>query len=68
MATSQSTLTETICSMMYTFNIYVDGVLDASYEFDTKEKAESWQSRFISDMKKIGCWPLKGVKTQVEQK
>ena len=53
--------------MMYTFNIYVDGVLDKSFEFDTKEKAESWQSRFISDMKKIGCWPLKGVKTRVEQ-
>lgn len=52
----------------YTFNIYVNDVLETSYEFDTKEKAEKWQSDYIADMKRIGCWPIKGVRTKVEEK
>lgn len=53
--------------MKWSFNIYVNDVRDVHYEFDTKEKAETWQKNYISDMKKIGCWPIPGVKTRVEE-
>ena len=51
----------------WSFNIYVNGTRDVHYEFDSREKAERWQKNYISDMKKIGCYPIKGVKTRVEQ-
>ena len=53
--------------MKWAFRTYADGVLNTSYEFESREKAEEWQDNFISDMKKIGCWPLDGVKVRVEQ-
>lgn len=51
---------------MWVFKTIVDGVVNTCYEFDSKEKAEAWQKNFISDMKKIGCYPLKGLVTRVE--
>ena len=53
--------------MKWSFNIYVNDVRDIHYEFDTREKAETWQKNYISEMKRIGCWPLNGVKTTVEE-
>ena len=45
--------------LKWSFNIYVNDVRDIHYEFDSKKKAETWQENYISDMKKIGCWPIK---------
>lgn len=53
--------------MKWSFNIYANGVRDVHYEFDSREKAERWQMNFINDMKKIGCWPIAGIKTKVEE-
>jgi len=53
--------------MKWSFNTYYNGIRDVQYEFEAKEKAEQWQKNFIADMKKIGCWPIKGVTTKVEQ-
>lgn len=53
--------------MKWFFNTYTNGVRDIHYEFDSKEKAEQWQKNFIADMKKINCWPIKGITTKVEQ-
>lgn len=53
--------------MKWLFKTIVDGVVNTCYEFDSKEKAERWQKNFIEDMKKIGCYPLKGLKLKVEQ-
>ena len=48
------------------FKIFNNGICELSYEFDCKEKAENWQDNYIKDMKKIGCWPIKGIYTKVE--
>lgn len=53
--------------MKWLFKTIVDGVVNTSYEFDSKEKAEDYQKRYIADMKKIGCYPLKGLNLKVEQ-
>ena len=53
--------------MKWFFNTYVDGVRDIHYGFDSREKAEQWQKDFIADMKRIGWWPLNGIKTRVEE-
>lgn len=49
------------------FKTIVDGVVNTCYEFSTKEKAEKYQEDFIEGMKKIGCYPLKGLELKVEQ-
>ena len=51
--------------MKFAFQTIVDGVLNTSYEFDSREKAEKWQEQYIKDMKKIGCYPIKGLETKV---
>lgn len=48
------------------FKIFENDVCVLSYDFDSKEKAENWAKNYISDMKKIGCWPIKGIKVKVE--
>ena len=53
--------------MKWLFKTIVDGVVNTSYEFDSKEKAEDYRKRYIADMKKIGCYPLKGLELKVEQ-
>lgn len=53
--------------MKWLFKTIVDGVVNTSYEFDSKEKAERWKENYIKDMKKIGCYPLKGLELKVEQ-
>ena len=53
--------------MKWLFKTIVDGVVNTCYEFDSKEKAEDYQKRYIADMKKIGCYPLKGLELKVEQ-
>ena len=56
-----------IMEKKYAFKIYDNDVVNTCYEFDTKEKAEKWQKDFINDMKKIGCYPIKGIRTKVEE-
>ena len=51
----------------FAFKIYDNDKEVISYEFDSKEKAEKWQSDYINDMKKMGAWPLKGIRTKVEE-
>lgn len=51
----------------FAFKIYDNDIEVICYEFDSKEKAEKWQSNYINDMKKMGTWPLKGIRTKVEQ-
>jgi len=53
--------------MKWLFKTIVDGVVNTCYEFDSKEKAEDYRKRYIADMKKIGCYPLKGLELKVEQ-
>ena len=53
--------------MKWLFKTIVDGVVNTCYEFDSKEKADRWQENYIKDMKKIGCYPLKGLELKVEQ-
>ena len=54
-------------NMKWLFKTIVDGVVNTCYEFSSKEKAEKYQDDFIKDMKKIGCYPLSGLKIKVEQ-
>lgn len=53
--------------MKWLFKTIVDGVVNTSYEFDSKEKAERWRKNYIEEMRKIGCYPLKGLELKVEQ-
>ena len=53
--------------MKWLFKTIVDGVVNTCCEFDCKEKAEDYQKRYIADMKKIGCYPLRGLELKVEQ-
>ena len=48
------------------FKIFENDVCVLSYDFDSKEKAVNWAKEYINDMKKIGCWPIKGIKVKVE--
>lgn len=51
----------------FAFKIYNNDVCEVCYEFDSEQKANNWQENYIRDMKKIGCWPIKGIRTKVEQ-
>lgn len=53
--------------MKWLFKTIVDGVVNTSYEFDSKEKAKRYAQNYIEEMKKIGCFPLKGLEIKVEQ-
>lgn len=53
--------------MKWLFKTIVDGVVNTCYEFDCKEKAEQWRKNYIEEMRKIGCYPLKGLELKVEQ-
>lgn len=53
--------------MKWLFKTIVDGVVNTSYEFDSEEKAERWRENYINEMRKIGCYPLKGLELKVEQ-
>lgn len=53
--------------MKWLFKTIVDGVVNTCYEFDSKEKAERWRKNYIEEMRKIGCYPLKGLELKVEQ-
>ena len=52
---------------MFAFKIYDNDVCVTCYPFDTELKANTWQENYITEMKKIGCWPIKGITTKVEK-
>ena len=51
--------------MKWLFKTIVDGVVNTCYEFDSKEKAKRYAQNYIEEMKKIGCFPLKGLEIKV---
>ncbi len=53
--------------MQWSFTIFVNEEMSEMYIYHSKEKAEKAQADYINEKKRIGCWPINGVSTKVEQ-